>query len=85
MDTLLAADSGTDIMTTNNFTHIIIAEDAKGQQVYYTGKAGNNYITLQPRDAFRMTGVGATRTAKKLNRVAGPMHGLTFKALSINP
>ena len=63
-------------MTKRN--HIIIARNSKGEDAYYTGKAGNEFITTHPYEAFTMTFAGAERTANRLNKVTGPMMGKRF-------
>lgn len=66
----------------NNATEFVpvIGRTAEGSTVWYTGKAGSEFISTNPRDAFKGYGVeGARRCATNLNRMTA-MHGVYFVA-----
>jgi hypothetical protein len=65
--------------TTANFVPVI-GRTAEGSTVWYTGKAGEQFISADPHEAFMGYSLdGARNRAKNLNRMT-PMHGIYFVA-----
>ncbi len=58
----------------------IVGRDANGNTVWYTGKAGSEFISTEPRHAFMGYSLeGARNRAKQLNRMCD-VHGVWFVA-----
>ena len=61
-------------------TYPIVGTDRSGKRVWYTGKAGDGFISHNPKDAFMGYSLeGARHRAKILNRMTG-LHGVYFVA-----
>lgn len=61
-------------------THIVTGSDASGKKVYYTGRAGEWFISPDRAQAFiGWYESGAQNVATRLNR-GTPFHGVTFRA-----
>lgn len=56
--------------------------DHQGSEVYYTGRAGDGWVSTDRRETFYWRSQeGATARAKEFNRHAG-VHGVWFLALA---
>lgn len=61
-------------------THLVIGTDARGQALYYTGAAGELFVSNDRRRAFiGWYESGAEVVAQRLNRGTA-FHGITFRA-----
>ena len=58
----------------------VVGRTADGKTVWYTGKAGSEFVSSDPKAAFKGYSVdNARRRALQLNRMT-PMHGIYFVA-----
>lgn len=61
-------------------THLVIGTDQRGQTLYYTGAAGELFVSQDRRRAFiGWYESGAQMVALRLNR-GSAIHGITFRA-----
>ena len=60
-------------------TFPIVGTGRDGKRVWYTGKAGDGFISHDPKDAFMYSLEGARHRAKILNRMT-ELHGIYFVA-----
>lgn len=62
-------------------THAVAGTDAAGVTWYCTGRAGEAWVSRDPKDAFvGWYESGATMKAERLN-ASKALHGITFKAI----
>ncbi len=60
-------------------THMVCGTTADGKQVYYTGAAGEAFVSTDPGRAFvGWYESGARNVADRLNRMTS-VHGITFR------
>lgn len=58
----------------------VMGRGADGETVWYTGRAGKEFVSHDPKDAFTYGAIeGARNRAKSLN-VGAPIHGIWFVA-----
>ncbi len=58
----------------------VVGVTKDGDRVWYTGKAGEGFVSANPQDAFLGYSLeGARNRAKNLNRMVG-IHGIWFVA-----
>jgi len=61
-------------------THLVVGVDQAGRRVYYTGAAGEAFISTERERAFvGWYESGAQVVAARLNR-GSAIHGITFRA-----
>jgi hypothetical protein len=51
---------------------------------FYTGRAGDGWLSINSVEAFTYSEEGAANKAELFNRNNGPLCGLTFKAVKQN-
>lgn len=62
-------------------THAVAGTDAAGVTWYCTGRAGDAWVSRDPKEAFvGWYESGAALKAERLNAIK-PLHGITFKAI----
>jgi hypothetical protein len=61
-------------------THVLRAVDLRGNVGYYNGKAGKDWLSASPSDAFMYTRTRARDQATRFNRTTGT-HRQTFQAV----
>lgn len=67
-----------DTPMTNTTKHILQGRDAEGNSVYYTGKAGQSFVSAKSEEAFGYDSLeAARRRATNLNQMTS-IHGFRF-------
>ncbi len=65
--------------------YILRGLDADGNEMFYTGKAGTGWVSVNRNDAFTYHHQDVARDKAKLFNTRMPLHGLRFIALDIGP
>ena len=58
----------------------VIGRTQTGETVFYTGRAGDGFVSSDPKDAFLYQSVDAARGRAKSLNGGTPLHGIWFVA-----
>lgn len=64
-------------------TYILEATNAKGEFVYYNGRAGEGWVSSEIREAFPYHSIDVASDKARLFNRGTPLHGLTFAVLAM--
>jgi hypothetical protein len=58
--------------------YTVVGRKADGDTVYYTGRAGERFVSDQIGDSFGYLTLDGARNRAKILNVGSPMHGIWF-------